>query len=563
MEPDITPNRDPQLVPIADRPRVRSTESVLSNRPQPQSANDAPMHDRMISGIDLIDYGAGGLAIDKPYLVKGGLGVGKTITGLQFVARGLELGEPAVYVTNQKPASILEQAARIGFHLEEAVTRGQLLILNTSDRYFDLVESPADVTAIVEELGDYIRETGARRLVIDPIYSLVTTAYSSHFAVTLTQSLMNAIEELPVTSLMIAGDEENPELAPIIRVAEQNSAGVLTLGIDRTTGARVMRLSKLRHGSNENLAASYRILEGRGIINYRDDGEVVDDVTRPWADSEEVRRSVLILGSNPETIRGVRDALGDSFTISAEPELHRGLERVCSEKPGLVLVTPSSSRRSLPALLELARTTTSSIAFLSPGSNRTTDKVLYLRAGADDFITEPFSPDELRARVDALVRRSGRRLIDRDATLGSIDEESIAALSTSDRRSSSRSSEVLTTDGKDVLFDTDFRERLDRNIDTVSKLDMNFALYWLKGNRQDAELNKTLARLCRQEDVLCRNANGEFVALLTGTDDNGVRGFEARLRDRLGEDFEQMPHGSSVYVPGEPLDEFRRRALQH
>lgn len=374
---------------------------------------------------------------------------------------------------------------------------------------------------------------------------------------------MNAIEELPVTTLMIAGDEENAELAPIIRVAEQNSAGVLSLGVDRSTGGRVMRLSKLRYGANENLAASYRILAGRGIINYREDGESVDDVTRPWADSEGVRRSVLILGSNPDTIRNVREALGDTFEVSAEPELHRGLERVRAEKPGLVLVTPSPSRRALPALLELARTSTSSIAFLSPSSNRTTDKVLYLRAGADDFITEPFSPDEFRARVDALVRRSGRRLVDRDTAIAAIDAESIAALSMSDRRSNSRNIEVLTTDGKDVLFDSDFRERLDRNIDTVSKFDMNFALYWLKGNRQNAEMNKTLARLCRQEDVLCRNANGEFVALLTGTDENGVRGFEARLRDRLGEEFEQMPHGSSVYVPGEPIDEFRRRAIQH
>jgi DNA-binding response OmpR family regulator len=37
----------------------------------------------------------------------------------------------------------------------------------------------------------------------------------------------------------------------------------------------------------------------------------------------------------------------------------------------------------------------------------TRERVLVLDAGADDFIAKPFDPDELVARVNALVRRSG------------------------------------------------------------------------------------------------------------------------------------------------------------
>jgi DNA-binding response OmpR family regulator len=37
-----------------------------------------------------------------------------------------------------------------------------------------------------------------------------------------------------------------------------------------------------------------------------------------------------------------------------------------------------------------------------------TDKVLLLELGADDYVTKPFSPRELLARVRAAVRRSGR-----------------------------------------------------------------------------------------------------------------------------------------------------------
>ena len=35
------------------------------------------------------------------------------------------------------------------------------------------------------------------------------------------------------------------------------------------------------------------------------------------------------------------------------------------------------------------------------------DKVTGLMNGADDYVTKPFSPAELTARVDALIRRSG------------------------------------------------------------------------------------------------------------------------------------------------------------
>ena len=39
------------------------------------------------------------------------------------------------------------------------------------------------------------------------------------------------------------------------------------------------------------------------------------------------------------------------------------------------------------------------------------DKVLLLELGADDYVTKPFSPKELLARVRAAVRRSSRPVV--------------------------------------------------------------------------------------------------------------------------------------------------------
>ena len=492
--------------------------------------------ERIISGIDLLDYGAGGLMPHKVYVVKGAAGVGKSILGLQYLTRGLELQEPGVLITDQKPENVVAQAHALGFTIEAAVKRGQLAILNPSQRYFELVESPADVMAIVEELGDYIKKIGARRLVIDPVYTLINTSYSSHFALSITQSLINALEDLPVTTLLVAGDENDAELNPIIRQLEQNAFGVIDLAHDPATNGRLMRLAKCRYADQSNLSAHYRILNGRGLINYRGEGEEVSDVTKPWEETAAATRSVLLLGAPPEIVTKVKEALGKEYDVKAEADLNEGIQRAKRERPGLVLITPSRNLGAIRAILDLARESTSSLAFLSPAANRQADKVLYLRAGADDFITQPFTPAELRARVDALIRRSGRRLTLRDSRIGHISAEELSSLMNQGEGETApaRKGPVIETSGKDVKFHPEFDERLRRNVDTVSKFDQPFAVYWIKADEEDSEFNKSLAQLCRQEDIVCHNRGGEFVCILTGTDQTGVKGFETRLSEKLG-----------------------------
>ena len=515
--------------------------------------------DRIISGIDLIDYGAGGLMPNHVYVIKGAGGVGKSIAGLQFLTRGLEQQEPGILITDQRPQNVIAQAKSIGFPLEEAIKRNQLAILNPSSRYFDLVESPADVMAIVEELGDFINKIGARRLVVDPIFTLINTSYSSHFALAITQSLLNALEDLPVTTLLLTADEENAELNPIVRALEQNAFGVIALSHDGATGGRLMKLTKLRYAGTDNLTAHYRILDGRGLINYRGEGEHVSDVTKPWEETTQTTRKVFLLGAPPETIKRVKEALGDRYEISAESDLKAGIDRVKRERPGLVLVTPSRSASAVTSIIDLARNSTSSIAFLSP-LNRQADRVLYLRAGADDFIAEPFNPHELRARVDALIRRSGRRLSIRDSAAEAISPDEIAALLQRDDLDSTAARKrepVLRFKGDCVDCDPEFKDRLQRNVATVSKFDQPFALYWIKADEKDRALNKSLAEVARQEDIVCHNRSGEFVCILTGADENGVKGFESRLSDKLGErlDPNRVKRGYSLHKPGEAITE--------
>jgi len=47
----------------------------------------------------------------------------------------------------------------------------------------------------------------------------------------------------------------------------------------------------------------------------------------------------------------------------------------------------------------------------------TTDKVIGLRSGADDYMTKPFAFEELLARIEALLRRSGSEITPESAEL--------------------------------------------------------------------------------------------------------------------------------------------------
>ena len=62
--------------------------------------------------------------------------------------------------------------------------------------------------------------------------------------------------------------------------------------------------------------------------------------------------------------------------------------------------------------------------------------------------------------------------------------------------------------------------------------------------------------------MVCHNRGGEFVAILSGTDQNGVKGFENRLSEKMGAELsgDQIRRGHSLYKPGDSTDGFAQRA---
>ena len=110
--------------------------------------------------------------------------------------------------------------------------------------------------------------------------------------------------------------------------------------------------------------------------------------TQTLAPRHDVR--VMIVEDDPEIARLVSDLLAEEGYIT--------------EIVTLDVMMPRLDGISL--CLELRRNSEVPILFISSRKDPR-DRAVGLRIGADDYIAKPFDNDELVARVEALLRRSG------------------------------------------------------------------------------------------------------------------------------------------------------------
>src|SRR5688572_8301860 len=99
----------------------------------------------------------------------------------------------------------------------------------------------------------------------------------------------------------------------------------------------------------------------------------------------------------------------EGFRVATESDGERGLELLFASRPdALVLDLMLPGRNGLEILREVrAEPTTRDLpVVVLTARGAEMDKLLGFEHGADDYLTKPFSPRELVARVRALLRRS-------------------------------------------------------------------------------------------------------------------------------------------------------------
>ena len=127
--------------------------------------------------------------------------------------------------------------------------------------------------------------------------------------------------------------------------------------------------------------------------------------------------TILVIDDEPQIRRAVRNALADDDVRVVEAASgSAGLDLAAAERPSLVILDLGlPDVPGLDVCRQLRAWSSAPIIVLS-ARHSDQEKVALLDAGADDYVTKPFSTVELQARARAQLRRA------RHTSLGNADE---------------------------------------------------------------------------------------------------------------------------------------------
>ena len=137
---------------------------------------------------------------------------------------------------------------------------------------------------------------------------------------------------------------------------------------------------------------------------------------------------ILVVDDDPSIVHLIREMLAEEYTVCTAFNGEEALQMVREEKPDLLILDVMMPKMNgIQTTVKIREISNSPILILSAKAE-SSDRVIGLTAGADDYLVKPFYKEELLARVQALLRRydtlgsireteSGAEIVIRDAEL--------------------------------------------------------------------------------------------------------------------------------------------------
>ncbi len=121
----------------------------------------------------------------------------------------------------------------------------------------------------------------------------------------------------------------------------------------------------------------------------------------------EIKESILLIDDDVELCELVEEYLQtEGFEIDVVHNGTDGLERVFSSEPILVILDVMLPGANGFEVLRRIRSRSQVPVLMLTARGDDVDRIVGLEIGADDYLTKPFNPRELVARIRAILRRS-------------------------------------------------------------------------------------------------------------------------------------------------------------
>ena len=224
------------------------------------------------TGIPSFDVIAkGGLPIQRTTLVSGTAGSGKTVFATQFLAAGIAMGEPGVFVTFEEAASdIRTNMGSFGWSLTQWEQAGTLAIVDASpDPHIDVVESGGfDLAALLARVEHAVKRVGAKRVAVDSL-GAVFSQFADHSIVRRELfRIASALKAMGVTAILTS--ERVEEYGPIARYGVEefiaDNVMVLRNVLEGEVRRRTIEILKFRGTDHQKGEYPFTIMAGEGVV---------------------------------------------------------------------------------------------------------------------------------------------------------------------------------------------------------------------------------------------------------------------------------------------------------
>ncbi len=369
-----------------------------------EAAKESCRIDTGVTGLN--DMLSGGFFDGQTVLIAGTSGTGKTNLALHFLAQGLKSGETCLYFSmEEQGGNLLRHARALGLELDAAVQEERLTLLNIPSAGLSEGE-------FLHLLRRHLNEIRPKRLVIDPISFLNSVACSSGMVHLTFQTMVHILQEARVTTLCTS---EIPEMVNDFKLSDDKLYylvdTVILLRLAEIEGSirKAIMIIKQRGSSHDRSLRELLITDsgvgiGEPFLSYEG---ILNGMPRRLSGAEPTK--ILIVDDDSQMVELIKASFRDErFTLLSCGDGESALQIAMTEGPGLILLDlmlPKLNGFEVCQRIKADSATMDIPVIMLSAKGEIESKVRGLKIGADDYITKPFSPQELVARVKMILRR--------------------------------------------------------------------------------------------------------------------------------------------------------------